>query len=134
MDIASKGSIFFVGVKLDQTIHAQALGFTDYLHMYGWGESPEEAQNNVAAYLMGSIEVGVAKFVSTSKSDKQDFASYCFPEQIYGAPKADIKAAILAKPWPENMIADSLGVMQTKLTQIARGRKCLADGQQRLTA
>lgn len=125
MDITSKGSIFFIGVKLDQTIHAQALGFTDYVHLYGWGKSQEEAQNNVAAYLMGSIGVAVARFVSTSKASKQDFASYCFPEQIYGAPKADIKAAILAKPWTEGMMAETLGVLQTKCDQIARGRQCL---------
>lgn len=80
--------IFIAYVQLDQQVHAQAMGFTSALYIYGWGRTVEEAQAAVTADLFGYADrpIGVVQ-IGLTLAKEQDLGKYTFPEQIRGLPR-----------------------------------------------
>ncbi len=116
--------IHFMTVYLDRQVHAQALGFTSLVFMYSWGETIEEAEAHVKAYLKG-IGVGVRRLCGTAHAVKQSPRSYCFPEQICGLPNELAVEAIRAAGYPADITAETLVVLNQRQQTIADGRRLL---------
>ncbi len=117
--------IHFVTANLDRRVHAQALGFTTTVYLYGWGATPEEAEESVRAYLKG-IGVGVTKFCSTTKALQQDISRYTFPEQLCGAPHDAVVSVIRSQHYPEDWINESVAAFFKREQTISQGRLLLA--------
>ena len=118
--------IYFLSVSLAEDVHVQAQGFTSYLNLFAWGDTPQQAEENGRAYLLGN-DVEVKKFYGTSVSLQQNLARFTFPEQIYGAPEDLAIAAIRAKDYPESITNSTLARLRKKLSQLHAGRTLLAE-------
>jgi hypothetical protein len=126
-DEMNDGLIYFVSLMVDGDVHVQGMGFTNFLTLFCWGRTPQEAEDNARAYLLGN-GIAVKKVYGVRvEGVKQDPAVYCFPEQIYGLPGALAEAAIRGKSWGDGMIADTLATLRKKQAQLAAGRKLLAE-------
>ena len=73
--------IYACHITTKDTVHCQALGFTNYLLMYADAENKDNAQGRIALYLAG---MGiVATRIDPVKAIQQDKNRYAFPEQIH---------------------------------------------------
>lgn len=115
--------IHFVTVNLEQEVHAQALGFTKTVYLYGYGSS-DEAVDHVTAYL-ASQHLRVRKIASASKAVEQDPRRYTFPEQICGLPEDLALEAIRHKALPDGWHAETTAAFYTRREAIATGRQLL---------
>jgi len=50
------GTIYFVTLALASQVYVMGggIGLTDYLNLFCWGDTPEEAEENAKAYLLGA--------------------------------------------------------------------------------
>lgn len=117
--------IYFVTAMLKEQVHAQALGFTKTVYLFGWGDTKGEAQDNVAAYLTGS-EIKVEK-TDSSAALEQNAARYAFPEQIVGLPEHLAVTAIL-RQMPE-FHEESMASYYKRALKMIAGKKLLASQQ-----
>lgn len=73
--------IYACHVTTKETVHCQALGFTNYLLLYAAAENKNNAHGRIALYLAGKGIV--AKRIEVRKAIQQDKNRYAFPEQIH---------------------------------------------------
>lgn len=73
--------IYACHIQTKETVHCQALGFTNYLLMYADAENKDNAHGRIALYLAGKGIV--AKKIEPVKAVQQDKSRYTFPEQIH---------------------------------------------------
>ncbi|TXI25561.1 MAG: hypothetical protein E6Q67_00805 [Roseateles sp.] len=114
--------IHLITIHLQEHVHAQALGFTKTLHLYGWGKNATEAGRNVMAYCLGA-NLKPERISSAILSQKQDLDGFTFPEQIYGLPTGVGRLAISKSKVSESMINDALKKLDSNhmTTQIGLG-------------
>ena len=117
--------IHLITIDLQEQVHAQALGLTKTLHLYGWGRDATEAGRNVMAYCLGA-NLSPKRISGAIRSQKQDFDSFTFPEQIYGLPPGFGRLAISKSKSSETMIDEALKKLESnhQLTQL--GLKLMA--------
>src|SRR5574337_1494239 len=113
--------IYFVTVNLEQSVHAQALGFTKMLYMHGWGSSPQEAVDNVKSYLAAK-QLTVRKDDGATLAKQQDVRRYSFPEQICGLPEDLALDAIRNMALPEDWHAKATAAYLSRRDAVATGR------------
>lgn len=116
--------IHFVSIHLTEQVHAQALGFTKTLYMYGWGKDANEAGRNVTAYCLGA-DLKPDRIFSTSVSQQQDPKRFTFPEQIHGLPSAVGRSVIKQMPFTESMIEEALNKQASNYQALQRGMRML---------
>lgn len=73
--------IYFVCCKLDRVVHAQALGFTDYVMNFARGESEPDAKAKAREHYRTKYGIEV-KRATASLALHQNQNQYTFPEQI----------------------------------------------------
>lgn len=117
--------IHFVTIHLHEQVHAQALGFTKTLYMYGWGKDPAEAGRNVMAYCQAS-DLKPDRISSAILSHEQDLGRFTFPEQIYGLPAAVGRLTLSRRSYTEAMIEESLQKFSRNQSAVQKGLKMLA--------
>lgn len=123
---AQAGSIYFVTVSLVAQVYVMGgIGFTDYLNLFCWGETPEAAEETARAHLMGA-NVAVKKVLGkTSLAISQDPTAYTFPEQICGLPDQLAVKAIHRQNYPSDWIAETLKTLRKRQAQLSAGRRLL---------
>lgn len=73
--------IWFLTVKLNQTVYCQALGFTDMLYYHCKNKYSSDACNKVIAML--KVKYGIdAEVIDIREAKEQNEKRYCFPERI----------------------------------------------------
>ena len=70
-------SIFFLTIRFDQEVHAQALGFTDHTYHFVQAEDAPLAVAKAKAYYEKRYPLKVVK-ASAALALEQDPARYCF--------------------------------------------------------
>lgn len=114
--------IYWVVPKLDEEVHAGALGFTRTLHFFAWASDPEQAKDLVKAHLAGD-GLHVECFVQQpSPAQNQVLRTYCFPEHIIGLPEDVITQHL--EPGPIREIA--LKAHGIRSRQLRKGIAALA--------
>jgi hypothetical protein len=73
--------LYFVTVKTEEKVHAQALGFTNFVFYYAEAQTAEDAGKKVENYVFREYKI-TAKTVSCSVAREQNKAKYVFPEAI----------------------------------------------------
>lgn len=119
------GTIYFVTLALASQVYVMGggIGLTDYLNLFCWGDTPEEAEENAKAYLLGT-GIGVKKVLGkTTPALKQDPASYTFPEQICGLPDSIAMKAIRSRGYPDCIVEDTLKTLRKRQSQLRVGRQ-----------
>lgn len=72
--------IYWCTVILNETVHVQALGFTNYLMIFSEGETQEIAKHKVIKHLL-HYKLNYKKLALTPALNQQK-NSYTFPETI----------------------------------------------------
>ncbi len=117
------GIIYFVGVWLETEVHAQGLGFTNFIHYFCWGRTEGEAMESVRAFVLGN-GVSVKKVASCSVAN-QNLRSYTFPEQIIDLPDAIAVQAIQSLGYPDGIVRNTMTSLRQRQDRLAKGRKIL---------
>lgn len=107
MQDTTQGGIYWVVPKLQQEVHAGALGFTKTLYFYVWARSEGEAKTLMEAYLNGE---GLALDRLQQKpclAINQNLKTYYFPEQIIGLPEELIEPDLLPSAFKDKVLAES---------------------------
>ena len=128
MKIESKltdGIIYFVGVRLETEVHAQGLGFTNFIHYFCWGRNEDEAKESVRAFVIGN-GVCVKKIASCSVAN-QNLRSYTFPEQIIDLPEAIAVQAIQSSGYPDGIVRNTMTTLRQRQEHLSAGRKMLKE-------
>lgn len=95
-------AIYFASIFLGETVHAQALGFTDYIMKYVRAETEEQALDLIRQWSQ-ALNVKIKK-ASFSVAKAQELKSYTFPEQILGIQEGEWVEIHRARGYPEEWI------------------------------
>lgn len=84
MKVASM--IYFVSMRFDRQVHAQALGFTFTYDEFSMADDAETARQQCCEYFEKRYGLKVVKS-SVTPAPNQDLNRYVFKEQIVGSPE-----------------------------------------------
>lgn len=93
--------IFFVTVRLSQSVHAQGLGFTKTLFAYAWASTGDHASHLATAwYQSKSCVVAMA---SATPALQQDLRTFSMPESIINIPESILQQEYDRRGWPDSL-------------------------------
>lgn len=93
--------IFFVTVRLSETVHAQGLGFTKTLYAYVWAASADHASHLSTAWYQH--KGCVVDKSSSTPALHQELRTFAMPESIINIPESMLQQEYDRRGWPDSL-------------------------------
>lgn len=93
--------IYFVTIRLSQSVHAQGLGFTKTLFAYVWAASPDHASQLATVWYQH--KGCIVEQSSVTPAIKQELRSFAMPDSIINIPDSFLQQEYERRGWPDSL-------------------------------